>query len=120
MHGLPLSLVLEVDLFDVWGTDFMGLYPSSFGNKYILVVVDYASKCLEVVALPNIEGRSVKKFLKRYIFTRFGTPRAIITNGGSYFCNCQSEVLLSKYGVKHKVAMSYHPHSSGQVEVHNR
>ena len=59
------------------------------------------------------------KFLKN-IFSRFGTPRAIISNGGKYFCNRQFESLLSKYGVKHRVATPHHPQTSGQVEVSNR
>ena len=41
---MPQKGILEVEIFDVWGIDFMGPFPSSFGNKYILVVVDYVSK----------------------------------------------------------------------------
>ena len=86
-HELPLTPIIEIELFDVWGIDFMGPFVSSFGNKYILVAVDYVSKWVEAVALPNNEGHSVVQFLKRFIFTRFGTPRAIISDGGSHFCN---------------------------------
>ncbi len=60
------------------------------------------------------------KFLKKFIFTRFRAPRAVISDGGSHFCNKQLENLLKKYGVTHKVATPYHPHTSGQVEVSNR
>ncbi|XP_049371079.1 uncharacterized protein LOC125836027 [Solanum verrucosum] len=63
-HELPLKPILEVKLFDAWGIDFMGPFVSSFGNKYILVAVDYVSKWVEVVALPNNEGRSVVQFQK--------------------------------------------------------
>ncbi|XP_015161522.1 protein NYNRIN-like [Solanum tuberosum] len=86
-HKLPLMPILEVELFDVWRIDFMGLFMSSFGNKYILVAVDYVSKWVEAIALPNNEGKSVVQFLKRYIFARFGTPRAIISYGEPHFCN---------------------------------
>lgn len=65
----------------------MGPFVSSYGNKYISVAVDYVSKWVEVIVLPNNERRSVTKFLKQYIFTRFGTPRAIISNGGLHFFN---------------------------------
>ena len=41
---LPLSPILIVEIFDVWGIDFMGPFPTSFGNEYILVAVDYVSK----------------------------------------------------------------------------
>ncbi|XP_049360368.1 uncharacterized protein LOC125825063 [Solanum verrucosum] len=60
------------------------------------------------------------QFLKRYIFARFGIPRAITSDGGSGFCNRVFPSLLRKYGVKHKVATPYHPQTSGQVEVSNR
>ncbi|RVW80746.1 Retrovirus-related Pol polyprotein from transposon 17.6 [Vitis vinifera] len=47
-------------------------------------------------------------------------PKAIISDGGAHFCNKPFEALLSKYGVKHKVATPYHPQTSGQVELANR
>ncbi|XP_060210188.1 uncharacterized protein LOC132637057 [Lycium barbarum] len=109
-----------IELFDVWGIDFMGPFVSSYSNRYILVAVDYVSKWVEAVALPNNEGRSVTVFLKRVILSRFGTPRVIISDGGSHFCNRLFKTLLEKYGVKHKVSTPYHPQTSGQVEVSNR
>ena len=60
------------------------------------------------------------KFLKEHILSRFGTPRAIISDQGTHFCNKPFEALMSKYGVIHKVATSYHPQTSGQVELANR
>ncbi|XP_049410599.1 uncharacterized mitochondrial protein AtMg00750-like [Solanum stenotomum] len=61
---LPFTSILQVELFDVWEIDFMGPFVNSFGNKYILVVIDYVSKWVEAVALPNNEGRNVVQFLK--------------------------------------------------------
>ncbi|XP_070003316.1 uncharacterized protein [Nicotiana sylvestris] len=77
-------------------------------------------KWVESVAFSNNEARSVVAFLKKNIFTRFGTPRAIISDGGSHFCNKPFDILLSKYGVTHKVSTPYHPQTSGQVEISNR
>ncbi|XP_070049564.1 uncharacterized protein [Nicotiana tomentosiformis] len=119
-NEMPLTTILEIDIFDVWGINFIGPFVSSCGNTYILVVVDYISKWVEVVALPNNEARSVMAFLKKNIFTRFGTPMAIINDEGSYFCNKAFDTLLSKYGVTHKVSTPYHPQASGHVEVSNR
>ena len=98
----------------------MGPFVSSHGMKYILVAVDYVSKWVEAIALANNEGKSVTSFLKKNIFSRFGTPRAIISDEGSYFCNRLFKGLLEKYGVRHNVATPYHPQTSGQVEVSNR
>ncbi|XP_019226884.1 PREDICTED: uncharacterized protein LOC109208257 [Nicotiana attenuata] len=58
---------------------------------------------VEAIALPNNEARSVIAFLKKNIFTRFGTPRAILSDGGSHFFNKAFTGLLEKYGVKHKL-----------------
>ncbi|GJR71682.1 reverse transcriptase domain-containing protein [Tanacetum coccineum] len=56
------------------------------GNKYILVAVDYLSKWVEAKALPTNDARVVVKFLKS-LFSRFGAPRAIISDRGTHFCN---------------------------------
>ena len=119
-HEMPLNGILEVELFDVWGIDFMGPFPSSCNNKYILVVVDYVSKWVEAVATPTADSAVVRKLFKKIIFPRFGVPRVVISDGGSHFINRQFDALLLKYGVKHKVATPYHPQTSGQVEVSNR
>ncbi|KAM6596464.1 hypothetical protein CsatA_006988 [Cannabis sativa] len=108
------------ELFDVWGIDFMGPFPSSFSNLYILLAVDYVSKWVEAAATPANDGKTVLRFLQKNIFTRFGTPRAIISDEGSHFCNKQFEALLSKYGVRHRIALPYHPQSNGQAEISNR
>ncbi|XP_070021938.1 uncharacterized protein [Nicotiana sylvestris] len=119
-NEILLTIILEIDIFDVWGINFMGLLMSSCGNTYILVGVDYMSKWVEAIALPNSEARSVVSFLKKNIFTRFGTPRAIISYEGSYFCNKALDTLLTKYSVTHKVMTPDHPQESSQVEVSNR
>ena len=114
MHG-----ILEVELFDVWGIDFMGHFPNSGPHKYILVAVDYVSKWVEVVATPTNDSRVVSKFLKSTIFPRFGVPRVLISDGGSHFIERSFEALLRKYVVHHRIATPYHPQTSGQVEVSN-
>ena len=114
-HMRPLNPILVVELFDVWGIDFMEPFPHSFGYVYILVGVDYVSKWVEAVPCRAANHKVVLNFLKENIFSRFGVPKAIISDGGSHFCNKYFEDLLSKYGVKHKVATPYHPQTSGHV-----
>ncbi|GJY88208.1 reverse transcriptase domain-containing protein [Tanacetum coccineum] len=81
---MPQNAIQVCEIFDVWGIDFMGPFPSSHGNKYILVAVDYLSKWVEAKVLPTNDARVVVKFLKS-LFARFGTPRAIISDRGTYF-----------------------------------
>ncbi|XP_070016019.1 uncharacterized protein [Nicotiana sylvestris] len=119
-HEMPMTTIQEVEVFDMWGIDFMGPFVSSYGNKYILVAVYYVSKWVKAVALPTNDAKGVTSFLKKNIFTRFGTQRAILSDGGTHLCNRAFARLLEKYGVSHKVTTPYHPQSSEQVEVSNR
>nr|GEU60718.1 reverse transcriptase domain-containing protein [Tanacetum cinerariifolium] len=101
------------------GIDFMGPFPSSKGNKYILVAVDYLSKWVEAKVLPTNDARVIVKFLKS-LFSWFGTPKAIISGRGTHFCNDQFSRVMSKYRVTHRLSTAYHPQTSRQVEVTNR
>nr|GEW05341.1 reverse transcriptase domain-containing protein [Tanacetum cinerariifolium] len=101
------------------GIDFMGPFPSSKGNKYILVAVDYLFKWVEAKALPTKDARVVVKFIKS-LFSRFGIPREIISDRGTHFYNDQFTRVTIKYVVTHRLATAYHPQTSGQVEVSNR
>ncbi|XP_020426540.1 uncharacterized protein LOC109950817 [Prunus persica] len=76
--------------------------------------VDYVSKWVEAIATRTNDAKVVISFLKGNIFTRFGTPRAIISDGGSHFVNQAFAALLKKYGITHKVATPYHPQTTGQ------
>nr|GEV94020.1 reverse transcriptase domain-containing protein [Tanacetum cinerariifolium] len=100
------------------GIDFMAPFSSSIGNKYILVAVDYLSKWVEAKVLPTNDARVVCKFLKN-LFARFGTPRAIISDRGTQFCNDQFVKVMLKYGVTHHFTTPYHPQTSGHAEVSN-
>nr|GEV34199.1 DNA-directed DNA polymerase [Tanacetum cinerariifolium] len=88
------------------GIDFMRLFSSSRGNKYILVAVDYLSKWVEAKALPTNDARVVFKFLKS-LFARFRSPRAIISDRGTHFCNDQFAKVMLKYDVTHRLATPY-------------
>nr|GEZ31442.1 hypothetical protein [Tanacetum cinerariifolium] len=92
---MPQNSIQVCEIFDVWGIDFMGPFPSSKGNKYILIAVDYLSKWVEKKALPINDARVVCKFLKN-LFARFGTPRAIISDRGTHFCNDQFAKVMLK------------------------
>ncbi|XP_072076591.1 uncharacterized protein [Arachis hypogaea] len=102
-NEMPQRFIMELELFDVWGIDSMGPFPSSYSNKYILVAVDYVSKWVEAIATSIIDNKVVINFLRKNIFSRFGVLRALISDGGTHFRNKQLETLLLKYGVKHKM-----------------
>ncbi|GKD28613.1 reverse transcriptase domain-containing protein [Tanacetum coccineum] len=126
-HGANLTAkkVFDADFF--WVTIYRDAHAmikscdtcQRQGNKYILVAVDYLSKWVEAKALPTNDARVVVTFLKS-LFARFRTPRAIISDRGTHFCNDKFAKVMSKYGVTHRLATAYHHQTSGQVEVSNR
>ncbi|KAI3776015.1 hypothetical protein L1987_45775 [Smallanthus sonchifolius] len=118
-NEMPQNPIQVLEIFDVWGIDFMGPFPSSSGNRYILVAIDYVSKWVEAQALPTNDARAVVRFLKK-LFTRFGIPKAIISDRGTHFCNAVMEKALEHYGVTHRLSTVYHPQTNGQVENANR
>ncbi|GKA26826.1 putative nucleotidyltransferase, ribonuclease H [Tanacetum coccineum] len=115
----PQKYIQVCEIFDVWGIDFMGPFPSSNGNKYVLVAIDYVSKWVEAQAFPTNDARNVVNFLKR-LFARFGIPKALISDRGTHFCNHQMEKAMKRYGVVHRFSTAYHPQTNGQVENTNQ
>lgn len=108
-NKMPLRNINEVEIFDVCGIDFMGPFPSSMGNKYILVSIDYVPKWIKAIASPTNDARVVIKMFKNYIFPRFGVHRLVISDGISHFFSRIFENHLKKYDVKHRIATPYHP-----------
>nr|GEW66393.1 reverse transcriptase domain-containing protein [Tanacetum cinerariifolium] len=115
LDEVPQNAIQVCEIFNIWGIEFMGPLPSSRGNKYILVAVDYLSKWVEAKAIPTNDARVVAKFLKS-LFARFGTPHNIISDRGTHFCNDQFTKVMLKYGVTHHLSIAYHPQTSGKVE----
>ena len=117
---MPLNNIKEVEIFDVWGIDFMGPFSPSFRKLYILLAVDYVSKWVEAIAIEKNDVKTMVQFIHRYIITRFGAPRCILSDEGSHLCNKVFASLLGKYNVLHAKSLPYHPQSNGQEEIQNR
>ena len=97
----------------------MGPFPPSNGKEYILIAVDYVSKWVEAIPTRTNTHREVLKFFTRNIFSRYGCPRMMISDGGSQFNNAHFCAFLKKYGVHHRVTTPFHTQGNVQVEVSN-
>ena len=108
-NEMPLRGILVVQIFDVWGIYFMGPFPPSFGNLYILLEVDYVSKWVEAISCQKNDANTVVSFVQKNILSIFRTPRTIISDGGSHIENKIFAKLMSSYGIKHITSLAYHP-----------
>ncbi|GJS68456.1 reverse transcriptase domain-containing protein [Tanacetum coccineum] len=89
---MPQNSIQVCEIFDVWGIDFMGPFPSSKGNKYILVAVDYLSKWVEAKALPTNDARVFVKVMLKY-----GVTHRLST---AYHPQTSGQVEVSNRGLK--------------------
>ena len=91
------SGLLEVELFDVCRINFMGPFPPLHNNLYILVAANYVSKWVEAITAPSNDSKVVVIILKKNLFTRFDTPRALLRDSGKHFYNKPVETLLKRF-----------------------
>ncbi|XP_072076606.1 uncharacterized protein [Arachis hypogaea] len=120
--ALPLSRLLQKDVdfeFDSACVEAFEELRRTLTMAPILAV-DYVLKWVEAIPTRLDDANTVVSFIRNNIVCRYGSPRAIVSDQGSHFCNRKVEALLKRYGLLHKVATAYHPQTNGQVEVSNR
>jgi hypothetical protein len=110
---MSLTNNLQIELFDVWGIDYIGPFPKSKNYEYILVVVDYVSKWVEAMPCRDADVRNSNKMFEKIIFLRFRVLRMVISDGGTHFTDKGFHRYLMKHGICHNVATPYHPQTSG-------
>jgi hypothetical protein len=106
---MPLTYNLQIELFDVWGVDFMGPFQKSHDCEYILVAVDYVSKWVEAIPCRAASAKHTHKMFHEIIFPHFGTPRMVISDGGSHFIDKTFHSFLRDLSTKHNIATPYYP-----------
>jgi hypothetical protein len=117
---MPLTSNLQIYIFDVWGIDFMGPFPNSENCEYIMVAIDYVSKWVEALSCWAAHAMHSKNMFHEVIFLMYGIPRIVISDGGSHFIDRTFQKALSEVGVDHRIAIPYHPQTSGQPEMSNK
>jgi transposase InsO family protein len=117
---MPLNYNLQVDLYDVWGINFMGPFVNSNGYEHILVVVDYVSKWVEAIPCRKAPTEEAIQMIKAVIFPRYDVPRILISDGGSHFIGKDFKRCLAMLGIEHRVSTAYRPQRNGQAETSNK
>ena len=117
---MPFRPILEEEIFDLWGIDFMGPFPLLDRKEFKLVARDYVFKWVEDIPTMTSSHQEVLKFITRNIFSRYGCSRAIISDACSHFNKSNFCASLKKYGVHHHVTRPHQPQVNFQVKVRNR
>ncbi|XP_067659772.1 uncharacterized protein [Haliotis asinina] len=118
---IPLGTMPLIETpFERVAVDLIGpIYPvTDRGNRYILTVVDYATRYPEAVALPRIETEYVAEALLE-IFCRVGVPKEILTDMGSQFTSAVMKEVSRLLSLKQLTTTPYHPMCNGLVERFN-
>lgn len=110
--GAPMERVAV----DVYGP----LPPSSSGNRYIVVAMDYFTKWPEAYAVPNQEATTVARVLVDEFFCRFGVPYELHSDQGRNFESKVFQECCSLLGIRKTRTTPLHPESDGMVERFNR
>jgi len=108
--------------FRGWALDVIGeIKPkSSIGDIYILVGIDYFTKWIEAIALPEVTQNVVIDFVQKHIIHRFGIPETITTDHGSVFTGQKMVKFSADTGFKLLTSTPYYAQANGQVEAEKR
>ncbi|KAK3109194.1 hypothetical protein FSP39_025154 [Pinctada imbricata] len=118
---VPLQQMPLIDEpFQRVAVDLIGpLHPiTDRGNRYILTLVDFATRYPEAVALSTIDTERVAEALVE-IFSRVGVPREMLTDMGSQFTSALMKEVSRLISMKQLTTTPYHPMCNGLVERFN-
>jgi hypothetical protein len=117
---MPLHSVNPNLPFEIWAIDFVGPFlkrDKRMGARYIITVVEYLTKWVEVEPIKNCTKEAAVKFIYENIITHFSFPLTIINDQGTHFINNTIELLLKKFMIDHKKTISYHPASQQSHQI---
>ena len=89
--GKPLELLTSINSpipFAMWGMDILYPIPMDSGKrKFLIVAIDYFTKCIEAKELAKITTKQVTRFFWENVISRYGLPRILVTDNGLQFNN---------------------------------
>lgn len=118
--GLLQPLPAPSRPFEVVGSDFFGPLPtSSGGNRWIIVVIDHATRYVETASLSDGTAEATASFILHNIILRHGAPRTLISDPGRSFLSKTVSAILRASNVVHRTTTPYHPQTNGLTERFN-
>ena len=107
--------------FHTWGIDILGPFSLAIRQmKYLIVVIEYFTKWIEVELVAQITAHKVQNFVCKNIVCRFSVPRRLVSDNGTQFASQQLGKLCTEVGIKQVFASVEHPQTNGKMESANR
>ncbi|XP_028072301.1 uncharacterized protein LOC114274538 [Camellia sinensis] len=107
--------------FALWGLDIVGPLPAAPGNrKFFIATTDYFTKWVEAEPLATIKEQDVKKFVWQNVITRFGIPRALVSDNGTQFDGKLFRGFCEELKIEFYNSTPAYPQSNGQAEASNK
>jgi transposase InsO family protein len=105
---------------ECWNIDTIGpLEEDTHGNKYIIVMIDMFTRFVELKATKSTDARTAALFLYEQM-GRYGTPKQILSDNGTQFCNELFDEYCKLTGVQQLFILAYSKEENGMVERANR
>ena len=117
---MPLQLQMALQAFDKWAIDFLvPINPpgKKTGARYIITAIDYVTTWAEAQAVKDFTTDTVVHFIFEQILTRFGCPKILISDRGTYFFNEMIWALNEEFQIHHAKSTPYHPQVNGAVKA---
>ena len=106
----------EYGIFHRWGLDYIADLPTSaLGNKYALVVIDYYSKWIEVIPVPDLSAATTARIFLMHIISRYGVPAEVISDNGSSFIGDFTD-FCNRRNIYQRLITSDNPRANGLAE----
>ena len=119
---LPLHPSLPIAPLEQWGINYVGPFApiSAWQNQYIIVATEYLTKWAEAKPVKMADGKQTAIFLYENILSRFGCPKILVSDRGSYFLNETIELMTEMFQINHRKNTPYHPQTNGHTERVNQ
>ena len=92
--------------------------PSQRGHRWVLVIIDYATRYPEAIPLRNIDTESISEALLS-VFSRVGIPSCVVSDQRTKFVSKVMQEVSRLLSIKWIKSSPYHPQANGLVEKCN-
>lgn len=116
----PLTSSATPYPFMRWAIDIVGPFPASKQKCFLLVMMDYLTKCVKAESYALINDTDVQQFVWKNIICQHGLPYEIVTDNGSQFISAKFENFCNRCKIRINKSTPWYPEGNGQMEATNK